>query len=187
MTRLCIDWLTNKGSQEPNPCVLWERWFSICKFSVCGTRTEDNYCGQWERAAVSLTMNAAHKENNIKPPRKTYLPPLLLETRRVNAGRRPFCLSAGGQCWFFTLFGSLLSFLLFPWWPFSRSIGLQHVIPLLLLLSHEVLSNPFVAPWTIACQAPLSKGCSRQDAGVGCHFLLQGIFMTQGLNLNLLR
>ena len=33
-----------------------------------------------------------------------------------------------------------------------------------------------------ACQAPLSKGFSRQSAGVGCHSLLQGTFPTQGLN-----
>ena len=31
--------------------------------------------------------------------------------------------------------------------------------------------------WTVAHQAPLSMGCPRQ---VGCHFLLQGIFLTQG-------
>ena len=37
--------------------------------------------------------------------------------------------------------------------------------------------------WAVARQAPLSMGFSRQ---VGCHFLLQGIFPTQGLNLSLL-
>ena len=31
-------------------------------------------------------------------------------------------------------------------------------------------------------QASLSMGFSRQEAGVGCHFLLQGIFPTQGSN-----
>ena len=40
----------------------------------------------------------------------------------------------------------------------------------------------FVTPWTVACQAPLSIGFSRQEIGVGCHALLQGIFPTQGLN-----
>ena len=33
------------------------------------------------------------------------------------------------------------------------------------------------APGTVACQAPLSMGFSRQEIGVGCHFLLQGIFL----------
>ena len=43
----------------------------------------------------------------------------------------------------------------------------------------------FAAPWTIACQAPLSMGSSRQEHW-SCHFLLQGTFLTQGLNLYLL-
>ena len=96
------------------------------------------------------------------------------------------------------------------------------------LLSHVCL---FATPWTIACQAPLSMGFSRQEywsglpfpslsqdkesevaqlcptlrpnglqptrllrpwnfpgksTGLGCHFLLQGIFPTQGLNPGLL-
>ena len=44
----------------------------------------------------------------------------------------------------------------------------------------------FVTLWTVACQAPLSMGFSRQNTGVGCCALLQGIFPTQGLNLYLL-
>ena len=40
----------------------------------------------------------------------------------------------------------------------------------------------FAALWTVARQAPLSMGFSRQDTGVGCHILLQEIFLTQGLN-----
>ena len=40
----------------------------------------------------------------------------------------------------------------------------------------------FVTPWTVAFQAPLSMGFSRQQTGMGCHFLLQGIFPTQGSN-----
>ena len=40
----------------------------------------------------------------------------------------------------------------------------------------------FATPWTVALQAPLSMGFSRQYTGVDCHFLLQGIFPTQGLN-----
>ena len=38
----------------------------------------------------------------------------------------------------------------------------------------------------VDCQAPLSMGFSRQNTGVGCHFLLQGIFLTQGSNPHLL-
>ena len=45
-----------------------------------------------------------------------------------------------------------------------------------------------MTPWTAACQAPLSMEFSRQEknTGVSCHFLLQGIFLTQGSNLGLL-
>ena len=39
----------------------------------------------------------------------------------------------------------------------------------------------FVTPWTVAHQAPLSLGMAPgQNAGMGCHALLQGIFPTQG-------
>ena len=44
----------------------------------------------------------------------------------------------------------------------------------------------FATPWTETCRAPLSMGFPRQESGVGCHFLLQGIFPTQGSNLPLL-
>ena len=50
-------------------------------------------------------------------------------------------------------------------------------------LSHVQL---FETPRTVAYQAPLSMGCSSKGTGVGCHFLLQGIFSTQGLNPGLL-
>ena len=43
----------------------------------------------------------------------------------------------------------------------------------------------FVTPWIVAYQTPLSMGFSRQTTGVGCHFLFQKIFPTQGLNLGL--
>ena len=36
------------------------------------------------------------------------------------------------------------------------------------------------APRTVARQAPLSLGFSRQEYWGGCHFLLQGILLTQG-------
>ena len=40
--------------------------------------------------------------------------------------------------------------------------------------------------WTAACQASLSMEFSFKNIGAGCHFLLQGIFPSQGLNLYLL-
>ena len=48
----------------------------------------------------------------------------------------------------------------------------------------------FATLWTVAHQASQSMGFSRHEycmnTGVGCHFLLQGIFLTQGLNPGLL-
>ena len=55
----------------------------------------------------------------------------------------------------------------------------------LLLFSHQVVSDSFATPWTIAHQAPLPWDSPGKDPGVGCHFLLQGIFTTQGSNLQL--
>ena len=44
----------------------------------------------------------------------------------------------------------------------------------------------FATPWTVAHQAPLSMEFSGKSTVVGHHFLLQGIFLTQGSNLPLL-
>jgi len=35
----------------------------------------------------------------------------------------------------------------------------------------------FVTPWTVAHQAPLPWAFSGKNTGVGCYFLLQGIFL----------
>ena len=40
--------------------------------------------------------------------------------------------------------------------------------------------------WTAAHQAPLLWDFLGKDTGVGCHFYLQGIFLTQALNKSLL-
>ena len=45
----------------------------------------------------------------------------------------------------------------------------------------------FATLWTEAHQAPLSMGSSRQEYRSGCHALLQGVFLTQGLNLGLMQ
>ena len=44
----------------------------------------------------------------------------------------------------------------------------------------------FATPWTVARQAPLSWDSLGKNTGMGCYFLLQEIFLTQGLNLLLL-
>ena len=50
----------------------------------------------------------------------------------------------------------------------------------------SAVSDCFVTPWSIARQAPLSVGFSRQESWRGLPFLLQGIFPSQGSNLCLL-
>ena len=68
-------------------------------------------------------------------------------------------------------------------WKFASPLPppIYMLIDWVKLFSHVWL---FATPWTVASQAPPSMGFSRQT-GVGCHFLLQGIFLTQGLNLDL--
>ena len=51
------------------------------------------------------------------------------------------------------------------------------------LLSHVQV---FATTWTVAHQDPLSMEFSRQEYWSDCHFLLEGIFLTQGLNQHLL-
>ena len=42
------------------------------------------------------------------------------------------------------------------------------------------MSDSFATLWTVAYQAPLPIGFPGRNTEVGCHFLLQGIFLTQG-------
>ena len=46
-------------------------------------------------------------------------------------------------------------------------------------------SRLLATPWTAAHQAPLSMDFPGKNTGVGCHFLLWGIFLTQESNLGL--
>ena len=47
-------------------------------------------------------------------------------------------------------------------------------------------SQLFATPWTVPCQALAVHGFPGKNTGVSCHFLLQGIFLTQELNPGLL-
>ena len=51
---------------------------------------------------------------------------------------------------------------------------------------HPSVVSDSLQPHELACQVPLSMGFVRQNTGAGCHFLLQGIFPTQGWNSHLL-
>ena len=67
-------------------------------------------------------------------------------------------------------------------------LGLNNFLIKACVLSHVRL---FVTSWTVANhgQIPLSLEFSRQEywseTGVSCHFLLQGIFLTEGFNPHL--
>ena len=65
-------------------------------------------------------------------------------------------------------------------WQSYRKIRKHHVIGMLNCFSRVRLS---ATTWTVAHQAPLSTGFSRQEYWSGLPCLLQGILPTQGLNL----
>ena len=87
------------------------------------------------------------------------------------------CMSV---CLSFFLLSPLFLLVFFP--PFQQTF-IRHQLCMLSRFSRVWL---FVTLWTVACQAPLSMEFSSKNIGVGCHFPLQGIFPTHGLNLNLL-
>ena len=70
-----------------------------------------------------------------------------------------------------------------PWQNQNHSQEIRSLVCVLTCFSRVRL---FVTPWTIACQAPLSRDSPGKNTGVGCHALLQGIFLTKGLNPRLL-
>ena len=43
------------------------------------------------------------------------------------------------------------------------ALSLTDCVTLLLLFSHKAMSDSFVTPWTVVCQAPLSMGFPRQE------------------------
>ena len=48
--------------------------------------------------------------------------------------------------------------------------------------SESEVTQLCLTPWTIACQAPSFQDFPGKNTGVGCCFLLQEIFLIQGLN-----
>ena len=67
--------------------------------------------------------------------------------------------------------------------PQSRKaprVGMRDAENRLCVLSRFSPARLFETPWTVALQAPLSMGFSRQENWSGCHALLQAIFPTQG-------
>ena len=61
-------------------------------------------------------------------------------------------------------------------------MGLGYLAFVLCVCAKSFQSRPTLCDlWTLARQAPLSMGFSSKNTGVGCHGLLQGIFLSQGL------
>ena len=54
------------------------------------------------------------------------------------------------------------------------------------MLCHSSHVSFFAIPWTVAHQAFLTWDSPGKNSGVGCHALLQGIFLAQELNWGLL-
>ena len=52
------------------------------------------------------------------------------------------------------------------------------------LATESKVSDSFTTPCTIACQLLCPWDFPGKKTGVSCHFLLQGIFLSQGLNLS---
>ena len=73
--------------------------------------------------------------------------------------------------------------------PFSCSVLCDLLMPKpqapLCVLSRSVVSGS-VTPWTVASRLLCPWDSPGKNTGVGCHALLQGIFLTQGSGLCLL-
>ena len=84
----------------------------------------------------------------------------------------------------------LLSLNLFSWTSIIFCLILTFIsLDVFLHLSAQLLScvQLFVTAWTIIYhQDPLPMDFSGKNSGISCHFSLQGIFPTQGLNFHFL-
>ena len=63
---------------------------------------------------------------------------------------------------------------MYHWVPALSTWNYHNIVNRLCMLSSLRYIRLFVTPWTVACQAPLSMGFSREEYWSGCHFLLQG-------------
>ena len=72
-------------------------------------------------------------------------------------------------------------------WIILRQMGMKVVISVCVCVSHSVISNSLgpcgllLIVYLLLCP----RDSPGKNTGVGCHFLLQGIFLTQELNLSL--
>ena len=91
--------------------------------------------------------------------------------------------SAPGLHWQWRRQGRLATFIMVSFMRSSSPGTVKFQQSFMLMLDHVWLSATL---WTVAGQAPLSMGFSRQEYWSGFHSLLQGIFPTQESNPGLL-
>ena len=75
------------------------------------------------------------------------------------------------------------NYLLIIFFKFFKLLFFSNLCVCAQSLSHGQL---FATPWTVACQDLCPHNFLGMSIGVSCHFLVQGIFPTQGSNLLLL-
>ena len=76
---------------------------------------------------------------------------------------------------------------LLQWFPMiSAPLGFIPFVELLLLFSHSVMSDSFETSWIVTVRLLCPWDFPGKNAGVGCHFLIWGIFLAQRLSLHLL-
>ena len=83
--------------------------------------------------------------------------------------RNPACTSGSSQS-------------TYSWSLAWRTLSITFNSSPLCVLCHVSCVHLFATPWIIAHQTPLSWNFPAKNTGVGYHFLLQGIFLTQGSN-----
>ena len=132
------------------------------------------------------------KDMTLVPPFRTFALPCLAHCSRLSADE-PMDVSVSGLNWHIleeTLPDPCLHHRSTSSLPaghphhilYSSFVELLTIALNCAVLNRSAMSH-FATPWTVALQAPLSLGFSRQEY---CHALLQGIFPTQGSNLGLL-
>ena len=73
-----------------------------------------------------------------------------------------------------------------PWTtPFTLSLSELDYFRCCYYFVTQLCLTLLISPWTVACQALCPWDSLGKNTRVGCHFLLQGIFPSQGSNLHL--